>query len=107
DDKTEFELTGNNISENTRFKKAVEGEIESIGFDNNDTIDDGANFFQVSGTQDWGIELEEDYTIGSESQTYEVKVGEYDMSGNFNYLTLANDHDVSNPNAQSHFGNIS
>ncbi|MBV6626569.1 MAG: hypothetical protein KI793_27140, partial [Rivularia sp. (in: Bacteria)] len=122
DDKTEVQLTGNswkklditnyNITNNTvlkfEFQSNTQGEVQGIGFDNDNIINGGdrAHFLQVSGTQDWGIELDE-YTIGSEWQTYEVRLGDYDISGNFNYLTLGNDHDVSNANAHSQFRNIS
>ena len=118
DDKTEVELKGNswnkldinnyNITNNTvlkfEFQSTAEAEIQGIGFDNDNVISDGdrTNLFQVSGTQDWGIDLEDSYTLGSGWQTYEVKVGQH-LSGNFNYLTFANDNDVSNSTAQSQF----
>ncbi|MGB3759207.1 MAG: hypothetical protein WBA07_22975, partial [Rivularia sp. (in: cyanobacteria)] len=122
DDKTEVELKGNswnkldinnyNITNNTvlkfEFKSTAEAEIQGIGFDNDNVISssDRTNLFQVSGTQDWGIELEDSYTLGSGWQTYEVKVGKH-ISGEFDYLTLANDDDISNSTAQSQFRNIS
>ena len=121
DDKAEIEITGNswkkldinnyNVTENTvlkfDFQSNTEAEIQGIGFDNDDTISgsDENHLFQVAGTQDWGIEIE-DYTLGSGWKTYEIKVGEH-ISGEFNYLTLANDHDISNSTAQSQFRNIS
>ncbi len=122
DDKTEVNIEGNswnkldinnyNVTENTvlkfEFQSNEEAEIQGIGFDNDDIISGGdrSNLFQVAGTQDWGIELEDSYTIGSGWQTYEVNVGDY-ISGAFDYLTLANDDDISNSTAQSQFRNIS
>ena len=129
DDKTEVELKGNswnkldinnyNITNNTvlkfEFQSNAEAEIQGIGFDNDDVISNGdrrshsaerTNLFQVSGTQDWGIELENSYTIGSGWQTYEVNVGDY-IRGEFNYLTLVSDDDISNSTAQTQFRNIS
>ncbi|MEO0844561.1 MAG: hypothetical protein AAF063_37730, partial [Cyanobacteria bacterium J06643_5] len=90
------------------FQSQTEAEIQGIGFDNDDIISGGDenHLFQIAGTQNWGIELEDDYTLGSGWKTYEIKVGEY-MNGEFNYLTLANDHDISNSTAQSQFRNIS
>ncbi|MEA5593843.1 hypothetical protein [Rivularia sp. UHCC 0363] len=121
DDKTEIELQGNswkkldinnyNITENTRlkfeFQSLAQGEIQGIGFDSDDIINnsDRANLFQVSGTQNWGVEIEDNYTLGSGWKTYEVKVGDY-IRGEFDYLTLANDDDA-NSTAQSQFRNIS
>ena len=120
-DKTEIEIIGNSwqkldinnykITENTilkfDFQSHTEAEIQGIGFDNDDTISgsDENHLFQVAGTQDWGIEIE-DYTLGSGWKTYEIKVGEH-INGEFNYLTLANDQDISNSTAQSQFRNIS
>lgn len=129
DDKTEIEFKGNswnkldinnyNITNNTvlkfEFQSNAEAEIQGIGFDNDDVISNGdarshsaerTQLFQVSGTQDWGIELENSYTIGSGWQTYEVNVGDY-ISGEFNYLTLVSDDDVINSTAQTQFRNIS
>ncbi|MEL6463100.1 MAG: hypothetical protein AAFQ91_33610, partial [Cyanobacteria bacterium J06621_15] len=122
DNKTEIKILGNswqkldidnyNITNNTvlkfDFQSQTEAEIQGIGFDNDDIISGGDenHLFQIAGTQNWGIELEDDYTLGSGWKTYEIKVGEY-MNGEFNYLTLANDHDISNSTAQSQFRNIS
>jgi hypothetical protein len=122
DDKTEVEIKGNawkkfdinnyNITENTvlkfEFQSTAAGEIQGIGFDNDNIIGDGdaKHLFQVSGTQDWGIELDDTYILGSGWQTYEVNVGKQ-FTGEFDYLTLASDDDVSNSTAQSQFRNIS
>ncbi|MEO0688065.1 MAG: hypothetical protein AAFY76_24155, partial [Cyanobacteria bacterium J06649_11] len=75
DDKTEVELEGNgwkkldiehyHVTEKTvlkfEFQTDTEAEIQGIGFDNDDIISGGDknHLFQVSGTQDWGIELED------------------------------------------------
>ncbi|MCJ8280244.1 MAG: hypothetical protein MJK14_10120, partial [Rivularia sp. ALOHA_DT_140] len=122
EDKTEVELKGDgwkkldidnyNVTENTvlkfEFQTDTEAEIQGIGFDNDDIISGGDknHLFQVFGTQDWGIELEDNYTLGSGWKTYEIKVGEY-ITGEFDYLTLANDHDQSNSISTSQFRNIS
>ena len=109
----EEDINNYNITENTvlkfDFQSTAEGEIQGIGFDNDDIINggDAQHLFQVSGTQDWGIDIEDDYTLGSDGwQTYEVNVGK-EFTGDFQYLTLANDDDVSNSIAQSQFRNIS
>ena len=67
----------------------TEGEVQGIGFDNDNIInhgDDSNHLFQISGTEDLGIEIDDDYTLGS-WKTYEVKVGEY-FTGEFDYLTF-------------------
>ena len=107
-----LDINNYNITNNTvlkfEFQSNAEAEIQGIGFDNDDVISNGdrTNLFQVSGTQDWGIELENSYTIGSGWQTYQVNVGDY-ISGEFDYLTLVSDDDASNSKAQSQFRNIS
>jgi hypothetical protein len=105
-----------NITENTRlkfdFKSTTEGQIQGIGFDNDNFIDstgvtDSNNFFKVYGTQDWGINDFDNYDFDSTTDgitTYEINVGDY-LSGQFQYLTLANDDDL-NENAVSNISNI-
>ncbi len=121
DDQKEIEIKDNgwkkldinnyNIKENTvlkfEFQSTQEGEIQGIGFDNDDIINNGDrnHLFKVLGTQDWGIEIEDEYTVGSGWQTYTINVGQY-FTGEFDYLTLANDDDA-NSKAQSQFRNIS
>ncbi|MEA5534821.1 S8 family peptidase [Crocosphaera sp. XPORK-15E] len=97
-----------NITQNTvlefDFESTKQGEIQGIGFDNNNNIDpvDTQHLFQVYGTQSWGINTN-NYTGGIKH--YQINLGNY-LTGNYQYLTFANDHDVKNPNAESIFNNI-
>ncbi|WP_234419727.1 DUF4347 domain-containing protein [Nodularia spumigena] len=119
-DKTELGLSGNtwkkldigsyNITNNTilefEFQSSKRGEIHGIGFDtDNDVINNPQNLFQLSGTQNWGLDDFKNYSTGSGWQSYGIKVGDY-FTGNFNYLTFANDHDVLNPDSNGQFRNI-
>ncbi|MEL6319305.1 MAG: CAP domain-containing protein [Cyanobacteria bacterium J06626_14] len=90
-----------------RFRSNKEGEIQGIGFDNNNNVGgaDKSRLFQFSGTQKFGRNAFNDYVTGSGWKTYQIPVGEY-FTGNMKYLTLANDHDVKNPTAVSEFQSI-
>ncbi|NJN12356.1 MAG: hypothetical protein HC815_32110, partial [Richelia sp. RM1_1_1] len=119
-DGKEFEMQGNswkklsidyNITVDTilefEYNSTVLGEIQGIGFDidNKLTSTDAKNIFQLAGTQKgWGIPGFE-YQTNSGWKSYQIRVGDY-MSGQFNYLVFANDHDVSNPDAHSQFRNL-
>jgi Ca2+-binding RTX toxin-like protein len=59
---------------------------------------------KLSGNQNWGRNYN-NYTTGEGWKAYTVNVGDY-VTGNFNYLTLVNDHDVANPTANSQFRNL-
>ncbi|MDH6061155.1 hypothetical protein NWP17_12015, partial [Chrysosporum bergii ANA360D] len=81
------------------------GEIHGIGFDMNNDHNNPQNFFQLSGTQNWGQKNYKNYTTGHGWKAYTINVGDY-FTGNFNYLTLVNDHDVANPTANSQFRHL-
>ncbi|NEQ97332.1 MAG: CAP domain-containing protein [Cyanothece sp. SIO2G6] len=89
------------------FRSEVEGEIHSIGFDNDNTIRQGdrQTSFQLFGTQEWGIGEFETYMATSGWQSFEIPVGEY-FTGDMTYLTFGNDQDVTNPDAMSEFRNV-
>ncbi|MEO0843271.1 MAG: integrin alpha [Cyanobacteria bacterium J06643_5] len=124
-DGTELELSGNNwrkiditgfeITQSTtlefEFRSNGAGEVQGIGFDNDNNIrsvDDARYFFQVAGSQSWGIEDLSDYIVGSSDgfTQYSIDVGDF-FTGEFDFLTFANDHDVANPTAVAQFRNIS
>jgi hypothetical protein len=122
-DKQEVEIQGNtwkkldignyDITDYTmltfEYQSTVKGEIQGIGFDTNNsfsTPNDAPNLFQLAGTQNVGVSDFKNYTIGSGWKSYTINVGDYLSGGSFNYLTLANDHDVVNPLSNSGFRNI-
>ncbi|MDY6901819.1 MAG: hypothetical protein SWZ49_27640 [Cyanobacteriota bacterium] len=108
-----LDITGYEVTDDTvlkfEFAGNGEAEIQGIGFDNDNVIsgNDGDNFFQVDGSQGWGIEDLDDYITGSENgfTQYSIKVGDF-FTGEFDSLTIANDHDVANPTAVGQFQNI-
>ncbi|MEB3215959.1 MAG: hypothetical protein VKN72_06850 [Nostocales cyanobacterium 94392] len=109
-----LDITGYEITENTLLKFEFAGngkaEIQGIGFDNDNIIStkaDSGNFFQVDGSQNWGIDNLNDYIVGSDNgfTQYSIAVGDF-FTGQFDFLTIANDHDVANPTAVGQFKNI-
>ncbi len=87
------------------FRSAAEGEVQGIGFDD----DDGFSpewFFQLYGDQDnnkWNRDF--DTYRGDDWVRFRIEVGDF-FTGEMDYLTFANDHDVSNPTAEAEFRNI-
>ncbi len=65
------------------------------------------SFFQVDGSQSWGMEDLDDYIVGSDNgfTQYSIAVGDL-FTGQFDFLTIGNDHDVANPTAIGQFQNI-
>lgn len=112
-----LDITGYEIDATTRLKFEFDstsvGEVIGLGFDNNDVIstdEDSGNFLQVAGSQNWGIEDLSQYFTGSTSDgfdSYSILLSQVGITGEFDFLTIGNDHDVSNPNAASQFRNIS
>ncbi|MEA5508590.1 M10 family metallopeptidase [Crocosphaera sp. UHCC 0190] len=106
----QFSLGNYNITANTvltfDFRSTKEGEIQGIGFDNNDDVFDNTNtLFQLNGIQTWGNQAFNNYTAADGWKTYTIKVGDY-FTGNYDRLAFMNDDDRSTPNASSQFGNI-
>ncbi|PJF32770.1 MAG: hypothetical protein CUN57_04150, partial [Phototrophicales bacterium] len=83
-----------------------EGEIHGIGFDtDNSIVGSGPNRFQLFGTERNGRQNFNNYDPSQGWQSYQIPVGNF-FTGDFNYLTLINDHDVDNPTGESWFRNI-
>ena len=89
------------------FRSDAQGEIHSIGFDNNNTIrrGDRKTSFQLFGVQNWGNDNFKTYVEGSGWQSFEIPVGDY-LAGKKRFLTFGNDQDIANPDATSEFRNI-
>ncbi len=92
------------------FASNGNGEIQGLGFDNDNVISskpDAGNFFQVDGSQSWGIKNLSKFIVGrsGDKDIYEIPVGKF-FTGDFDFLTIANDDDRANPDAESTFSNI-
>ncbi|MEA5533759.1 M10 family metallopeptidase [Crocosphaera sp. XPORK-15E] len=106
----QFGIGNYNITANTvltfDFLSTKEGEIQGIGFDNNDNIFDDTNaLFQLHGTQTWGNQAFNNYTAANGWKTYSINVGDY-FTGNYDRLGFMNDDDRTTPNISSQFRNI-
>jgi hypothetical protein len=90
------------------FKSTEEGEIHAIGFDVDDVVS-YQHFFELYGTQDWGIEAFQTYGDGTpgEWQHYRIEVGQF-FTGQMDYLTFGQDQDSANgpQHSNSFFSNI-
>ncbi len=85
------------------FKSTVEGEIHGIGMDNNNSYSQ-SQLFNLHGTSSWGIN-DYSYTGNGEYQHFVIPIGQY-LSGNYNKITFAADHDANPKNGNSFFRNI-
>ena len=114
---TALKITGNgwkrlkypvNITSNTviefDFSSTNKGEIHGLGLSTNSKLNKKETF-KVFGTQNWGLTAYDNYDLNDGVKHYKIPLGQY-LQGNFAYLIFANDHDVSNPTANSTFSNL-
>lgn len=94
-----YRITPDTMLEVT-FQSSREGEIQGIGLDTDDGIN---NFrtFNLYGTQNWGIRAFR-YTGQGDQQTFVLPVGQY-YTGQMNVLFFANDDDVPSPQSNSQY----
>jgi len=96
-----FTVSPNTILE-FEFRSNVEGEIQGIGFDNDNNI--STNFsFQLTGSQNWGIQNFNNYS-GTNWVSYTIPVGSF-FTGSFDRLTFINDNDAGSGN-DARFRNV-
>jgi hypothetical protein len=87
------------------FKSGSQGEIHGIGLDTNLSISPDRTF-QLYGTQNWGYSDFKDYGSAAPGyRFYQIPIGQY-FTGQMEYLFFVNDHDTSNPRAESFFRNV-
>lgn len=98
-----YTLTASTVIE-FDFKSGAQGEVHAIGFDADNTMTDTQSF-QVYGTQDWGLNAFRSSLYASDWKHYRIPVGKH-YTGVMHYIFFANDHDVSNPTAQSYYKNL-
>ena len=98
-----YEVTANTVIE-FDFASTLQGEIHSIGFDNNNSIS-ASKSFKVHGIQNWGILNYDNYPGGNSWQPYKIPIGQF-YTGTFDRLFFVADHDGSPRNGNSYFRNI-
>ncbi|MEA5534241.1 hypothetical protein VB691_09495, partial [Crocosphaera sp. XPORK-15E] len=99
-----YNITANTVL-NFEFRSTSQGEIQGIGFDNNDNVFDNTNtLFQLYGTQTWGNQAFNNYAANDNWKAYSINVGDY-FTGNFDRLAFMNDDDA-NVGGISQFRNI-
>jgi hypothetical protein len=118
DDGATLHLTGNvwkkidlpySVTENSLlefdFKSASQGEIHGLGLDTDLSMSVDRTF-ELYGTQNWANLDFKDYASAAPGyKHYQIPIGQY-FTGQMDYLFFVNDHDVSNPNAESFFRNV-
>lgn len=99
-----YNVTANTILE-FDFKSTIQGEIQGIGFDNDNIVGNNnpPNIFRLYGTQAYGRVDYNDYS-GNDWKHYTINVGQF-YAGLMTCLTFANDDDAYNL-AVSLFRNI-
>lgn len=97
-----YTLTSNSVLE-FDFSSVSEGEIHGIGLDNNNALSIERSF-ALYGTQNWGLR-DFRYTGDGATQHFIIPIGQF-FTGQMQNIFFMNDHDVSNPNANSIFANL-
>ena len=87
------------------FRSTTEGEIQGIGLDDQDTALDGTRVFELYGTSTFGVQDFRDYNTPGTWKHYVIPVGQH-FTGQMQYLTFVNDHDVPTPTAEGQYSNI-
>lgn len=99
-----YSVTANTVLE-FDFSSTAQGDIHGIGLDTN-LSHTSSRTFQLYGHQSWGVGDFDNYQGGTSlAKHYVIPVGQY-YTGSVQYLFFVNDHDVSNPTAQSLFSNV-
>ena len=69
-----YTVTANTVIE-FDYESTVQGEIQGLGFDN-DNGNDASRTFRIYGTQSWGISAASSYT-GSGVEHFKIRIGDY------------------------------
>ncbi|MEM9859616.1 MAG: hypothetical protein AAF843_19840, partial [Bacteroidota bacterium] len=97
-----YTVTANTVLE-FDFKSTDEGEIQGIGFDN-DNLHAQDKIFQLYGTQTWGITDYKDYQ-GTDWKHYIIPVGNH-FTGVMDRITFIGDEDKNGASQNGFFRNV-
>jgi cytochrome c peroxidase len=101
-----FTITANTVLE-FDYESSDEPEVGGIGFDENNSYNDGQRVFKVHGTQNWNGDIDafNNYS-GAGTQHYVIPVGQY-YTGIAMYLVFMNDDDAGTGlGSNSRFSNV-
>ena len=88
------------------FMSSQQGEIHGIGFENNLSTSSSASFlFQLYGTQTYGNQTHNDFTVEGVYKKYIITVGQF-YTGQAQYMTFVMDDDAFPRDGNSLFRNI-
>lgn len=103
-----YNITADTILQVT-FSSSKVGELHGFGFDNDivfDDVDDFENgenrYFQFAGTQTFGVQDYNTYSVPNTIETFTVEIGKF-LTGTFSQLVFINDQDKSGADAQSSY----
>lgn len=103
-----YNITADTILQVT-FSSSRLGELHGFGFDNDIVFDDFEDFqngenryFQFAGTQTFGVQDYNTYTVPNTIETFTIEIGKF-LTGTFSQLVFINDQDRSGANAQSSY----
>ncbi len=98
--------TGNQTVIEFDYKSTVEGDVQAIGFDEDDTLD-WARTFKLYGTEAHGLTDYNNYAGDAPDwKHYKIRLGDYPIRSNTQYLYFINDDSAGSPTAVSYFKNI-
>ena len=99
-----YEITSDTVIE-FDFQSSKQGDIQGIGFDNNNGIS-GGRTFRLYGTQSFGKGDFDDYQQDAPAvKHYRIPVGQF-YTGSHIYLFFVNDHDGGNQDGEGVYSNI-
>ena len=100
-----YAITANTVLK-FEFKSNSQGEIHSIGLDNDgDNSNSQQQIFQLFGVQQWGNQAFNNYQSSDGWKSYSIKVGDY-FTEDVDRIAFVSDDDRSNPTNISQFRNI-
>lgn len=96
-----YDVTANTVLE-FDYRSDREGEIQGIGFDNDDNY--SGTYWRLYGSQNYGYNTHDNYS-GTDWVHYTINVGD-EFTGQMQYLTFINDDDGGTPRGNSYFRNV-
>ncbi|NCO03548.1 MAG: type I secretion C-terminal target domain-containing protein, partial [Alphaproteobacteria bacterium] len=103
-----YTITANTIIE-FDFRSTLEGEVHSIGFDNDNIINNPTHYLKVYGEQNdsgGGNRDFDNYDGSGNWAHYRIGIGGYYSSGLYSHLTLSNDDDGGGTDGNGSWRNI-
>jgi len=105
--RVDYTMTPNTVVE-FAYRGDIQGDLHAIGLDENSLLEDSLRVVRLHGSQTWpslGVPASDQYGTLGVWKKYRLKIGQ-NYTGLKRFLVLANDHDVTTPNAQARFKDV-